>query len=321
MTAGAEASVILVAPEGRIGIARILDRLRSQSAAAQLEVVIASPAADVAELCLLSEPAFADMRVVAADLSTSARARAAAIVAARAPIVIFVEDHCFPVREDWAAQILLAHQRPHVGVGPVMRNANPATATSWASLAVEYGPFLDRSAAGEVDFIPGHNSSYKREALLQYGGDLADMLEAEWVLHVDLRARGFTLWLDPSIEVEHLNYSHAGRATKLQLLSGWMFAASRSASWPAMRRACYAAVFPVIALRRMVTVTGQMFRSPRTRPDAPRSLPMVIVLLLASGLGEGIGYAFGDCGRRNALALMEYRRWRNLLPREVGLVR
>jgi Glycosyl transferase family 2 len=316
-----EASVILIAPEGPIGIARILERLRAQTAAARLEIVIAAPADDVAELAALSEPAFADVRVIAADLSTSARARAAAIHEARSPIVIFVEDHCFPIRDDWAARILAAHQQPHVGVGPIMRNANPVTTTSWASLAVEYGPFMDRPESGPVDFIPGHNSSYKREALLQLGDALSDMLEAEWVMHLALRARGYTFWLDTSIEVEHLNFSRLAPALKLQLLNGWMYAASRSASWSVQKRLLYAILFPGIALRRMIMVSGQMFGAPSTRKHALRSLPMVVVLLLVSGFGEGIGYAFGDCGQRNALALMEYRRWRNLLPKEVGLVR
>ena len=194
-----------------------------------------------------------------------------------------------------------------------------ALAFDWASLAVEYGPFLDCSVAGETDFLPGHNSSYKREALLQFGDSLADMLEAEWVMQVDLRARGFTFWLDPSIEVEHLNYSRSDRSLKLQFLSGWMFASSRSASWPIAKRAVYALSFPAIVLWRSIAVTGQILRAPSARPNALRSFPMIVFLLLASGVGEGIGYAFGACGQRNSLALMEFGRWRNLLVSEVAL--
>lgn len=313
--------MILIASEGRRSIAKILDRLRSQTAAARLEIVIAAQPSDVAEIRALHEPAFADMRVIEADFSTSARARAAAILQALAPIIIMAEDHCFPVRDDWAARILLAHALPHVGVGPVMRNANTASATSWANLAVEYGPFLDLEEAREADFIPGHNSSYKRDALIQFGDGLADMLEVEWVMQVTLRARGFTFWLDPSIAVEHLNYSRAGRSLRLQLLGGWMFAASRSASWPTAKRMTYSALFLAIVMRRMIGVTRQVLRSPSARPDALRSFPMTAVLLLASGLGEGIGYAFGDCGQRNALALMEYGRWRNVVEAEIGLAR
>ncbi len=313
--------MILIASEGSRSIGRILDRLRCQTAAARLELVIAAPAADIANLRALSEPAFADLRVVEADLSTSARARAAAIFQARTPIIILVEDHCFPIGDDWAANILLAHRQAHVAVGPVMRNANPATATSWANLAVEYGPFLDCDVAHETDFLPGHNSSYKRDALLEFGNDLADMMEAEWVLQAALRAGGHTFWLDPAIAVAHLNYSNTLRSLRLQLLGGWMFAASRSTEWPVTKRLLYAALFSAIALRRMIGVTGQVFRAPSARPDALRSLPMTVLLLFVSGLGEGIGYALGDCGRRNALALMEYGRWRNVLPQEVGLAR
>lgn len=317
----AEASLILVAADGPQSIARLLDRLRRQTAASKLEIVIAALAGDVAKFAALAEPAFAELRVIAADLSTSARARAAAIFQARAPIVIFVEDHCFPVGDDWAERIIRAHRFGHVAVGPVIRNANPGSATSWANLAVEYGPYMHRKDAAEMDFLPGHNSSYKREVLVQFGDDLADLLEAEWVLQTKLKAQGGTFWLDPLIEVEHLNYARMTRSIGLQFLIGWMFAASRSASWSLRKRLLYAMLFPAIAVWRMVNVTGQILNAPDSRSNALRSLPIVAVLLLASGIGEGIGYAFGDLGRRNALAKMEYKRWRNLLPGEIGLTR
>lgn len=321
MTHQAEASLILIASEGTASIARLLGRLRRQTAAAKLEIVIAAEAPHVIEIGALSEPAFADLRVIEADLGTSARARAQAIFEARAPILILVEDHSFPVTDDWAERILLAHRNEYTGVGPAIHNANPATAISWANLIVEYGPFMNPKGAGETDFLPGHNSSYRRDALIAFGAGLVGMLEAEWVLQTKLRACGHRFWIDPSIAVAHLNYARFWPSFELQLLGGWMFAASRSEAWTVPRRLFYAALFPAIVLLRVHRATGQTLRAPKARANALRSLPMAALLLLASGLGEGIGYAFGDLGRRNALARMEYARWRNLLPNEFGLAR
>ena len=47
----------------------------------------------------------------------------------------------------------------------------------------------------EVDYLPGHNSSYKRDVLLGYGDRLESMMESETVLHWDLRAKGHRLYL------------------------------------------------------------------------------------------------------------------------------
>ena len=316
-----DASIILVASEGAISLARILDRLRGQSAAARLEVIIAAYPSLVPDLRALNDTAFADLVVIEADLSTSARARAVAINQARAPVVIFAEDHSFPIRNDWAERIITAHEAPHAGVGPIMRNANPSSATSWANLVVEYGPWLGARKASEVDFLPGHNSAYKRELLLQYGDDLADMLEAEWVMQKDLRARGYTLWLDPSIEVAHLNYASVGKSLRLQFLAGLTFAASRSRTWNAPKRYLYATAAPAIVLRRLYLATGHIIKLQNAQVRGMRLLPLTVLFMLVSGIGEGIGYAFGDCGRRGDYALLEYQRWRNLLPDEIALAR
>ena len=42
-------------------------------------------------------------------------------------------------------------------MGPIVRNANPRTAVSWADYLLGYGPFADGTPGGEVDALPGHN--------------------------------------------------------------------------------------------------------------------------------------------------------------------
>src|SRR6478736_163972 len=93
------------------------------------------------------------------------------VVRARAPIVAFVEDHCFPT-PGWAEALLRAHERAWAGVGPVVLNANPKRTLSWANLLIEYGPWLHPRERGTVSHIPGHNSSYKRALLMEYGDQL-----------------------------------------------------------------------------------------------------------------------------------------------------
>ncbi len=314
------ASVILATMEGPETLTRLLARLKAQSVAPHLELVIAAPAAAVGALQSIEPDQLGAISVVQSDMTTTARARATAIRAARAPVVIFVEDHAFPVGDDWAERLIAAHEGPYAAVGPIMQNANPRTATSWASFMVEYAAWFRADAPGEADTVPGHNSSYKRGVLLEYGNEMTDILEAEWVLHRDLREKGHALWLDPHIVVEHMNFSRPEKAVVLQFLAGRMFAASRRRGWSPWRRLLFAGAAPLIFVRRVVRVTAQAERSPEARPHLWRAMPMMLLLLAASALGEGLGYAFGDGGRRGAYGRLEYERWRFVITDEAGMM-
>ena len=316
-----DASVVIVTADGPEALGRLLQALAKQTIAHRLEILIAVPERLLAALSNLPGGDFGALRVIEADISTSARGRAAAITEARGPVIIFGEDHAFPLDTDWGERQLAAHARGHAAVGPLVINANPATATSWATLFVEYGEWIEATRAGEAEVLPGHNSSYRRNVLLAYGNCLSDMLEAEWVLHRDLRRKGETLWHDPEIIVEHLNYSKLPPAIELQFLAGRMFAASRAREWGAMRRAVFAGAFPLIAMTRLTRYVRRHLVGGRFRGEAFRALPAAGFILLVSAVGEGLGYAIGDGGRRSRLAQLEYERWRNLRDDEADLQR
>jgi len=94
---------------------------------------------------------------------------------ARARIVAFGEDHCFP-EPGWADALLEAHQGPHAVVAPVFLNANPGSTVSWCDFLIGYGAWMAPVAGGLRPFPPGHNSSYKRDELLAYGDRLEEAL-------------------------------------------------------------------------------------------------------------------------------------------------
>ncbi len=316
-----DASVVIVTADGPEALGRLLQALAKQTIAQRLEILIAAPERLATALSNLPRNDFGALRVIEADISTSARGRAAAIAEARSPVIIFGEDHAYPVSSDWAERQVAAHARGHAAVGPLVINGNPATAISWATLFVEYGEWIEARHAGEAEVLPGHNSSYGRDVLLSYGDGLSDMLEAEWVLHRDLRRRGKTLWHDPEIVVEHLNYSKLPPAIELQFLAGRMFAASRAREWGLVQRAVFAGAFPLIAVTRMARYVRRHLVAGRFRDDAFRALPAAAFILFVSAIGEGLGYAVGDGGRRSRLAQLEYERWRNLRDDEADLQR
>src|SRR5207244_2412948 len=114
---------------------------------------------------------------------------------AKAAIVALAEDHCFPDPQ-WAERLIASYQGPWTAVGPAVRNANPKTAVSCADLLIGYGPWLAPSSSREAEFLPGHNTSYKRAVLLEYGNRLDSMMQAETVLHWNLRSKGHRLFME-----------------------------------------------------------------------------------------------------------------------------
>jgi len=81
---------------------------------------------------------------------------------------------------------------------------------------------MDPAPAGFVDYLPGHNTSYKRELLLGYGADLDSMMEGETSLHWDLRSKGHKLYL-----YGHNPLMRLGYAGTIGLKTGYTNAAGR----------------------------------------------------------------------------------------------
>ncbi len=311
------ASIICVTGDGAAALHGLLSRLRRQSIAHELELVIVGKQEKTKEIKALQPGEFGRFQVLGHDLSSSARARAEGVRAANGATVIFAEDHAFPLSDHWAER-LVNHRAYASAVGPVIRNANPQTASSWASLMIEYGMWMHASKPGWTPYIAGHNSAYDKEMLLSYGDTLADMLETEWVLQNDLRRKGHKFWIDPDIEVAHMNYSLFRPSLTLHFAEGRMFAASRREGWSPAQRAAFAIAFPLIFAKRLVATSWTAARGLHGRALV-RCFPQLTTFLAISAAGEGMGYAFGAGTWRSRFAEMEYLRWQNVQPDEISL--
>ncbi len=312
------ASVVLVTGDGADHLAGILARLRHQTIAHKLEVIFVTREEHLEGIAALKPNEFGSFKVFAGDLSTSARGRAMGLHAATAPITILAEDHSFPVHDDWAERIVRHFDDAWAGVGPVVRNANPSTGASCATLLLEYGPFLGRRAPGPARYIAGHNCAYRTVLLTAYGDRLGEMLESEWRLQNELHAQGHRFLVDPAVQVAHMNYSRVAPSLKLHHLAGRMFAASRRTGWTTPRRVAFALAAPLIFAKRFVQTVCEGL-GPETRGDLPRSIPPLGLYLAVSAAGEAMGYLFGTGDRERELAELEYSRWQHVRPSEVDL--
>src|SRR5262249_29287115 len=140
--------------------------------------------------------------------------RATGIQQATAPVVAVGEDHSFP-EAGWAEALIAAHRQPWGAVGAIIVNGNPETMTSWAGVLSNFPPWAEPAPGGAtiggvMSELPGHNTSYKRTVLLEYGTELGQLLEMELILHADLRARGHQLYLERAARTHHTNISRTG---------------------------------------------------------------------------------------------------------------
>jgi hypothetical protein len=286
-------SVVLIAPGHHSSIASTLARLRAQTVRDQLELVLATTSRERLALPESVADGFWGLEVIeVGPIHSSARARAAAVRVARAPVIAFAEDHSRPA-DDWAEALLRAHAGPPAAVGPSVGNGNPHSLLSWANLLIDYAPWLHPAPGGPAEHLPGHNGSYKRDVLIRLGHRLEELLEAESILHWQLRAAGHELYIEPRARTDHLNYVRMADTIPLRFGVGRAFAAARAADWPRVRRLVYAVSAPLIPLIRLRRTLAELRLPGRPRHLLPRVLPLLCAGLAIDALGQLVGYVAG----------------------------
>jgi hypothetical protein len=301
-------SVIIISPDGCATVRRLTRYLAAQTVRNDLELVFVLPAKNLPEVESLALQGFAAIQAVEfEDVNSPARARATGIRAARSPVIAFTEDHSFP-DPDWAEALIHAHKDGWTVVGPAVRNGNPHSLLSWANFLIEYSDWLDPVVGGEVPHLPGHNSAYRRDVLLSYGNHLHRWLEAESLLHWDLRSKGYRLYLERAARTSHLNFSRFGASLKLRFHAGRMFAGMRRHDWSALLCAIYILGSPLIPLVRLTRIFRSLCSPGRPLRLLPRILPLLLFLLTVEALGEMTGYVLGPGNSPKRIAHIDFHR-------------
>jgi len=305
-------SVVLATPDTYETMRATVSHLRAQSIVDQLELVVVAPSRARLAFPADVEAAFGRLEVVElGDVLSVGSANAAGIRRASAPIVAIAETHSFP-QSDWAEALVAAHRGPWAGVGPSVLNANPIDAVSWASFLVAYGHWSLITAAGPVDDVPGHNSCYKRTALLPYDADLERLMETETLLHWALRAEGHKLYFEPRAKTFHVNPTRLSSCLIEVFHYQRVFGASRSSSWPWARRAAYSAGAPLIVALRFRRLVKQLSAIRTEGIGRAAILSVAFVVLASATLGETVGSLAGAGDAAMTKADTEFHRQRHL---------
>jgi hypothetical protein len=305
MTAGPRLSVVMVAGNCRERAQFALDRLCAQTALADLEVVVVDLGANGGSK--LSAPDGAPVEIIAAPtVGEWAEARRIGLERTSAPIISFVEEHCF-TDPGWAAALIAAHEGPWASVGYGFSNANPESYVSRAAMVTDYGLWLDPAVRGPTAYLPGNNVSYKREALVSLGDRLEGALASDFVAHEAFRQRGLPMFVEPAARASHMNFTTVWETGWTNYVWCRAMAARRAdaAGWSRARRMGQGAVTPLAApvyrIARLARTLRQ--RRPLWRPFA-LSFPVLVTVSLYAAVGEAAGYLAG-AGRAEA----QLKRW------------
>ncbi len=216
--------------------------------------------------------------------------RAAGIFAAQSSHVAVIEDHC-DVLPGWAPGIVAAHGAGHPVVGGSIRNARTRRLRDWAAFFCEYSAFMEPAEAGPVGGLPGMNVSYDRAALAA----IEDLLRAghwESWLHPRLLERGFELWCDPEIVLDHAKDFGFLEFVSQRYHYSRSYAGMRNKEL-GPKRVLYALGSPLLVPLAYARIARNVRARPAYRSAFKRATPLILLYTAVWTVGEAIGYAFG----------------------------
>ncbi len=227
--------------------------------------------------------------------SLFAHTRAAAVRQARAPVAAFLEEHARAL-PGWAAALIAAHREPWAGVGAEAHCANPGIGRSDVIALLSYGYWFPPLARGEVELLPGHNASFKRDALLALGPELERLLSCDLMLHGALRARGGRLAMEPAARFSHLSergLRSFGRGVFLWYRC-YGHLRAREGRWRWWRRLAYVVLAPAVPFRFLIRFARFLRRTrPHHLPLLLRNAPFVLATHACGAAGQALGVLLG----------------------------
>ncbi len=223
---------------------------------------------------------------------TLAEARAIGCREAETEFVMFTEDHCFP-EPVWCERVLERLEEGWAGVGGAFLSANPQTSLARGKMLVGYGQWMYPAEGGEMPFIAGHGSVFRREVLMGDDEKLEQFLVAEALMMIELRRKGHRFYCESDMVSWHFDGSNLAGTLTLYPAIGRSLAAQRSISWPPWRRFLYGLVFPLIGLVRWQRGLKAFLRTRRYTGFSVSSLVAAAGVAFLWSWSEWRGFWFG----------------------------
>jgi glycosyl transferase family 2 len=289
-------SVLLTAGNRRERVANALASVLNQSRAGELEVIVLE--------CGDAEPRPVpgqdrpNVRTVRFPQGVSAgHVRAEAVRLAYAPLIVFLEEHAAAC-PGWAETILNDFAAGDwAAVGPEMHNGNSGIGISNIMALRDYPLFEAPAQRLEPDWLPLHNTAYRRAAVMRHDADLERLFAVEILLQWRLAAHGGRFLFDPACKVMHYYETDIPTIWRHEVPAQRAFIHNRAElnGWPLWKRVVRFFGAPLILV---VRPAKQLVLLMRKRPGQVGrfifGLPTIIASTeMACTLGEMLGLAFG----------------------------
>ena len=202
-------------------------------------------------------------------------------------LVALLAADCIPA-PGWVERIFASHRAGEAGIGGAIEN-EPAKLADWALYFCRYSRYMLPFAKAPVADFAGDNASYKKAAL-----DLCTQSRArgfwEPEIHAELRHRGMTLTLDPSIVVHLHNAQGVAGFLAQRYHHGRQFGRDRTAKMNVGQRVFRIVSSPLIPLVLLMRVAREVLKRKRHIPQFLASVPLLAAFFLGWTAGEVAGY-------------------------------
>jgi len=291
----------------------VVRAVRASTIASSVELIIVCPSEQLLALDRAETDGIGAVRIVEVPtVIPLSPPRAAGVRAASCPLVFIGETHSYPKPDCLEALVTTLENGDFDAVAPIIENANPQKAMSWAGLMLTYRHWLEPAGRGEIEVLSTYNACFRRERLLAFGDRLTAMMDYGSGLDAHLRSTGGRLFLEPAARLTHLNMAAFPGWVAERFLSGRFWGAARSRDWSAAHRFAYVLGAPLLPL----LIAGRAFRSSQWahhRQRMPRGTAVAVILCaLVTAAGEVTAYIAGNGGTPVALAEYELHRARYL---------
>lgn len=309
-------SIIVAVPDNFQTVRQLIRYLTQQTIREQLEIVFVVPSRVEFKIERSELEHFFQHKVVETGTFKSLNhARVAGIQKSSAAVVVLTEDHCFPAPE-WAEALVESHKNNWAAVGPVVGLANIHSSIAWANYFIQYSPWIKPSKSAIVKDLPGHNSSYKKHILMEYGEKLEPMMDFEYVLHQDLQNKGHQLYMECKAETYHLFMTDVKPSLQEHFCIGQLLAASRARHFTFFKRLQLILASPLVPAVRFIRIICDIYKYGWQRKLLPDIIPWLILGLTVSAIGELIGFVFGKGRAQSKTIDLDFNRHRFVSSRE-----
>jgi hypothetical protein len=285
----------------------VLIKLRQQTIARQIEVILVAPSAKTPESTSENESPFAALHYVEVpSISPLGIPRAMGVRAATAPFVFIGETHSFLHIEAAEKLVRTAVEGDWDAVTPGFENGNPNGVISWAAFLAAYGRWNATGPAREIKEAPLYDTLYRRDVLMEMGEQLAPMLSFGDDLRRALQSRGRRFYFCPMARIDHLNIGRMRPWLHEHFLIGLMIGSRRARSWSWWRRLGYIAgawLIPLILFRRS---WADVQEAANVLPLPAGTIPAIFLAYVAKAAGELVGYLGGEGNSDDLKAMVQY---------------